>query len=65
MKLKLQKQGVIEQNTTPIVEKLHKVYAHPDLARFNHRQLMEELKARGFKWDYMIEPQRKIYFDKI
>lgn len=36
-----------------------------ELAKFTPRQLMQELKARGFKWDYMIEPQRKIMYDKI
>ena len=44
---------------------LHKVYAHPGLSSFTNRQLMEELKARGFRWDYMLEPKKKIYFDKI
>ena len=42
-----------------------KVYSNAELAKFSPRQLMEELKARGFKWDYMLEPQRKIYFEKI
>ena len=42
-----------------------KVYSNADLAKFTPRQLMEELKARGFKWDCMLEPQRKIFFDKI
>lgn len=42
-----------------------KVYSNPELARFTHRQLMEELKARGFRWEYMLEPQRKIMYDKI
>lgn len=42
-----------------------KVYAHAELAKFTPRQLMEELKARGFRWEYMLEPQRKIMFDKI
>lgn len=46
-------------------QNLTKVYAHADLSRFTPRQLMEELKARGFKWEWMLEPQRKIYFDKI
>lgn len=46
-------------------EKLIKVYTNPDLAKFTPRQLMEELKSRGFSWNYMLEPQRKIYFDKI
>lgn len=45
--------------------KLIKVYAHPELAKFHPRQLMEELKARGWRWEYMLEPQKKIYFDKI
>lgn len=42
-----------------------KVYSNPELARFTPRQLMEELKARGFRWEYMLEPQRKIMYDKI
>ena len=45
--------------------KLDKVYTLPELATFTPRQLMMELKARGFIWDYMLEPQRKINFDKI
>ena len=44
---------------------LKKVYTNPDLACFNPRQLMEELKRRGFTWDYMLEPQKKIFFNKI
>lgn len=53
-------------NESPTKEqKLSKVYSNADLAQFTPRQLMEELKARGFKWDYMLEPQRKIYFEKI
>lgn len=46
-------------------QKLHKVYSNPDLARFTPRELMAELKARGFKWEWMLEPQKKIMFDKI
>lgn len=42
-----------------------KVYSHPELAKFTHRQLMAELKARGFRWEWMLEPQKKIMFDKI
>jgi predicted HTH domain antitoxin len=45
--------------------KMIKVYSNVELAKFSPRQLMEELKARGFRWDYMLEPQRKIYFEKI
>lgn len=57
-----------EQETRGSIEKpqkLHKVYSNPDLARFTPRELMAELKARGFKWEWMLEPQKKIMFDKI
>lgn len=39
--------------------------SNPDLEKFTPRQLMEELKSRGFTWDYMLEPQKKIFFNKI
>lgn len=42
-----------------------KVYSEPELAKFTPRQLMQELKARGYRWEYMLEPLRKVYFDKI
>lgn len=48
-----------------VTASMHKVYAHPELAKFTPRQLMEELKSRGFRWEYMLEPQRKIMFEKI
>lgn len=41
--------------------RLSKVYSNPELAKFTPRQLMEELKSRGFRWDYMLEPQKKDY----
>lgn len=44
---------------------LLKVYSNHELAKFTPRQLMQELKARGFKWEYMLEPQRKVMYDKI
>lgn len=44
---------------------LLKVYGNPKLAEFTPRELMVELKARGFRWEYMIEPQRRIMYDKL
>lgn len=44
---------------------LIKVYGNPKLAEFTPRELMIELKARGFRWEYMLEPQRKIMYDKL
>jgi hypothetical protein len=57
---KAQSDSVVVENSNLI-----KVYTNPDLAQFTPRQLMQELKARGFKWEYMLEPQRKVMFDKI
>jgi hypothetical protein len=42
-----------------------KVYSNPELSKFTPRELMAELKARGFRWEYMLEPQKKIMYDKI
>lgn len=44
---------------------LHKLYTDDRLATFSPRQLMAELKARGFVWDYMEEPRKKIMYTKI
>lgn len=53
------------ESTTTQHHDLIKVYSNPELAKFTPRQLMQELKARGFKWEYMLEPQRKVMYDKI
>lgn len=45
--------------------KMIPMYTNPELAKFHPRELMAELKARGFTWEYMLEPQRKIMFNKI
>ena len=42
-----------------------KVHTNAELAKFTPRQLMAELKARGYRWEYMLEPQRRIMYDKI
>lgn len=57
----------MSQSDSAVVESnnLIKVYSDPELAKFQPRQLMRELKARGFKWEYMLEPQRKVMYEKI
>jgi transposase-like protein len=42
-----------------------KVFTNPELAKFTPRELMSELKARGWVWDSMLEPQKRVYFSKI
>ena len=64
----MNKEDKIETEKVIVDTKEHvmaKVYSEPELAKFTPRQLMQELKARGFRWEYMLEPQRKVYFDKI
>lgn len=59
---------MVESEKMFIDEKEHtmiRVYSNPELARYTPRQLMAELKCRGYRWDYMLEPQRKIHFEKI
>lgn len=54
-----------EKDADDLPNNLHKVYSNPDLAKFTPHELMAELKARGFKWEYMLEPQKRIMYDKI
>lgn len=42
-----------------------KVYAHPELASFSARKLLEELKARGYTWEKMFAPRQEIDYRKI
>lgn len=44
---------------------LCKVYAHPELASFSTRKLLEELKARGYTWEKMFAPRQEIDYRKI
>lgn len=65
---KLNPEDKVETEKVIVDAKEHtmvKVYSEPELAKFTPRQLMAELKSRGYRWDYMLEPQRKIQFDKI
>jgi hypothetical protein len=60
------KKAEVKRTIISVDEKnLVKVYAHPELAKFTPRQLMEELKSRGFTWTSMYEPRREIKFEKI
>ena len=65
LKVPSSSEKTMEHKPQEMDHKLTKVYAHAGLSSFTPRQMMEELKARGFRWEYMLEPQRKIYFEKI
>lgn len=61
----LKKKGLFSFDHVDKVQHLTKVYSKPELSKFSPRELMAELKARGFRWEYMLEPQKKIMFNKI
>lgn len=61
----LKKQGLFSLDHVDKVQHLTKIYSNPELSKFTPRELMAELKARGFRWEYMLEPQKKIMYDKI
>lgn len=44
--------------------KLIKVYSNPELAKFKPRELLAELKSRGYKWDKM-SVEVTIEYEKI
>ena len=41
-------------------EKMHKVYTHKDLAKFQPRELMLELKARGYEGELVFREYKVI-----
>lgn len=59
--LKFTREEVVREDGRDLIQ----VYSNPELAKFTPRELMVELKARGFRWEYMLEPQRKIMFEKL
>lgn len=61
----LKKKGLFSLDHVDKVQHLTKIYSNPELSKFTPRELMAELKARGFRWEYMLEPQKKIMYDKI
>lgn len=65
MSRKHEKGDVAESTMARHSGRLFPVYTNPKLAEFKDRELMLELKARGFRWEYMLEPQRKIMYDKL
>lgn len=54
-----------ERESSGDAKSLVKVYSNPELAKYTPRELMIELKSRGFRWEYMLEPQKKIMYDKL
>ena len=44
---------------------LNKVYTNQELAKFTPRELLAELKARGYVWEKMYAPRIEIKYEKI
>lgn len=45
-------------------QKLIKVYSNPELAKFKPRELLADLKSRGYKWDKMYV-EATIEYEKV
>ena len=43
----------------------NKVFTNPELAKFQPRELLAELKARGYVWEKMFAPRIEIKYEKI
>lgn len=47
------------------VTPLGKVYTNLELAKFQPRELLAELKARGYEWEKMYAPRQEILYSKV
>ena len=43
----------------------NKVFSNPELAKFQPRDLLVELKARGYTWEKMFAPRIEILYNKV
>jgi hypothetical protein len=46
-------------------KKLARVYTNTDLAKYQPRELLAELKARGYEWEKMFAPRQEILYSKL
>ena len=47
------------------VRPLGKVYTNVELAKFQPRDLLAELKARGYEWEKMYAPRQEVLYSKV
>lgn len=45
--------------------KVFPVYTNPELAKFQPRELLAELKARGYEWVKMFAPRQEVLYSKV
>ena len=43
----------------------NKVFTNPELAKFQPRELLAELKARGYEWEKMYAPRQEVLYSKV
>lgn len=48
-----------------ISKKLRPVYTNPELSKFQPRDLLAELKARGYEWEKMYAPRQEVLYSKV
>ena len=44
---------------------LGKVYTNVELAKFHPRELLAELKVRGYEWEKMYAPRQEVLYSKV
>lgn len=54
-----------EKNKGTHCKKLSRVYTSPDLAKYQPRELLAELKARGYEWEKMFAPRQEVLYSKV
>lgn len=47
------------------VTPLGRVYTNVELAKFQPRELLAELKARGYEWEKMYAPRQEVLYSKV
>ena len=46
-------------------QKMLPVFTNPELAKFQPRELLAELKARGYEWEKMYAPRQEVLYSKV
>lgn len=54
-----------EKNKGTHCKKLSRVYTNPYLAKYQPRELLAELKARGYEWEKMFAPRQEVLYSKV
>ena len=46
-------------------QKMLPVFTNPELAKLQPRELLAELKSRGYEWEKMYAPRQEVLYSKV